>query len=392
MQYNFDKIIKRTGTKSYKWDDNFEKFGHNDLIPMWVADMDFEAPPEVVKALRKRVSHGAYGYTKRPETYYKVFIDWIKKKHDWQIERDWIIDAPGIVPAISFAINTFTSPSDNILEFSPVYDPFFNTVVFNQRNLILSELKLVNGRYFIDFADFENKAARGIKMVILCSPHNPLARVWSPEELKKIGDICCKYNILIVSDEVHSDLIFSDKTHHPIASISEEIADRTITLNAPSKTFNLAGLLTAAVIISNNDLRSKYARTLESHGFTTGNLFGIEAFENAYKFGEEWLNELLIYLEDNYTYLKDVLKSETPLIKPTETDGTYLVWLDCRDLNLPQSELNEFFIYQAMLGLNSGTQYGKNGEGFMRMNIACPRKILEKAIDQLVLAYKNRGF
>jgi len=390
MDYNFDKIIERTGTNSIKWDENEDKFGHSELLPMWVADMDFEAPPEVIEVLKKRSEHGAYGYTRRPESYYQAFICWQKRRHNWTINREWLLDSPGVVPAISFAIQEFTSPGDRILENTPVYDPFFNAVTFNDRELILSPLKLEKNYYEIDFNDLEKKLASGVKMYILCNPHNPVGRVWKTNELLRIVELCRQYDVLIVSDEIHSDLVFKGNKHTPVASLDKEAALRTITMNAPSKTFNIAGLMTSSVIIENEQLREKFRKALEKHGFSIGNIFGIEAFETAYHNGARWLDQLMAYIETNYQLVNMFLSENIPAVIPVKMEGTYLLWLDCRKLKLSQKELNHFFVFEAKLGLNSGTQYGKAGEGFMRMNIATPRINIQRALDQLLNAYSNK--
>jgi len=389
MKYGFDKIIDRKNTKCYKWDYNREIFGKEDLLSMWVADMDFQAPPEVLEVLQKRIDHGVFGYTGITDSFYDSIINWMKERFNWEIKKDWIIATPGIVPSINFALQTYTEKSDKILVQTPVYYPFFTSIKNNKRTLIVSELKLIDDHYEMDFTDLEKKLADDVKMMILCSPHNPVSRVWKLDELQRISELCLKLNVLLISDEIHSDLIFSSNEHIPIPTISKQIADNSITMFAPSKTFNVAGLSLSFVIIPNKKIRAMFKKTLQKLGLHLSNLFGIEALEASYKYGTKWLEELLIYVEDNYNFVQQYFQNNIPKIKPIKMEGTYLLWLDCREMGLSQKELVNFFINKAGLALNDGSKFGKGGKGFMRMNLGCSRKLIEQAFKQMESAVNN---
>ncbi|RKD29141.1 MalY/PatB family protein [Thermohalobacter berrensis] len=390
MSYNFDQIIERKNTNSAKWDGLKDVFGKDDVLPMWVADMDFRCPQPIVDAIVKRAEHGIYGYPKRPVSYYESIIYWMKKRHNWDIKEEWISFSPGVVPALNMLIMALTNPGDKVVVQSPVYFPFFSAVKNNNRVLVNNELKLQNGNYVMDFERLEKQIDSKTKMLILCSPHNPVGRVWSREELKRLGEICLKNNIIIVSDEIHSDIVYSGYKHTPIASISEELAKNTITCIAPSKTFNVAGLYTSVVIIPNKKLKDKYKNILERIHIGMGNIFGIEALEAGYRYGEEWLENLLKYLEGNIEYSINFINKRIPKIKAIRPEGTYLLWLDYRELKLSNKELKNLMVDKAKVGLSDGAMFGSGGEGFQRMNIGCPREIIkegleriEKAINQL---------
>ncbi len=385
----FDQIIDRKNTKCYKWDYNKEIFGKEKLLSMWVADMDFQAPQEVLKVLQKRVDHGVFGYTGLTDSFYDSIINWMKERFDWEVKKDWIIATPGIVPSINFAIQTYTKEKNKILVQTPVYYPFFTSIKNNNRKLVISELKLIDDHHEMDFIDLEKKLADDVKMMILCSPHNPVSRVWKLEELQRVSELCLKYNVLLISDEIHSDLIFSNNKHIPIPTISKDIANNTLTMFAPSKTFNVAGLSLSYLIIPNKKIRIQFQKTLLNLGLHGGNVFGIEALEASYRYGQKWLKELLIYIEDNYTFAQQYLQNNIPKIKVIRMEGTYLLWLDCRELDLSQKELVNLFINKAGLALNDGSKFGKGGEGFMRMNLGCSRKLIEKALSQLKSAVKK---
>lgn len=383
MKYDFDKVIVRYGTNAIKWDDLDKTFGAADILPMWVADMDFEAPQPVVDAMVKRAQHGIYGYTAKPESFYSSISNWMEKRHGWHVENEWIDVSAGVVPAISLSILAYSEPGDKVLLQSPVYFPFFSTIENNNRVIVNSRLKYENHQYKIDFEDLELKLKSGVKLFILCNPHNPVGRVWSREELEKIGELCIRHNVVIVSDEIHSDLIFGKNTHIPIASISKELANRTVTCMAPSKTFNIAGLYTSVVIISDRALRDKFKQAITRLEAEAKNLFGIIALEAAYTHGEEWLEQALSYLEGNLDFLVDYFHTRIPKIKVLKPQGTYLAWLDCRELGMNQKDLVDFFIYKAKVGLNDGTVFGAGGEGFMRLNAACPRSLLEEGLKRI---------
>lgn len=388
MDNSFDKVIDRKGTKSVKWDYLKDFFGRDDILPMWVADMDFLSPAPVIDEIRKRAEHGVYGYTGFPDSLYAAISDWMAERHCWSIRRDWITFSPGVVPALNIAILSFTKPGDGVVIQSPVYRPFFDAIENNGRTLARCPLRLENGRYMMDFAGLEDSFKSGAKMAILCSPHNPVGRVWDRDELKRFGELCVKYNVIIVSDEIHCDIVYSGAKHVPIASISDEIREKTITCIAPSKTFNIAGLSTSAVVISNSGLFSKFTQTLNSLGISGGNVFGITGAEAAYRYGGEWLDELLGYLEGSLDFLIRYIDERIPGISVVKSQGTYLAWLDCRSLGMDRKQLVNFMLDKARVGLNDGTEYGIDGEGFMRLNFACPRSILEEGLMRIENAVK----
>lgn len=383
MKYDFDRVIDRKNTSSMKWDFLSKYFGEENILPMWVADMDFEAPAPVIEAVRKRADHGIYGYTGWPKSCLEAITGWMEKRHGWKIDREWLSFSPGVVPAIAIAVLAYTQPGDKIIIQSPVYHPFFSTVENNGRQLVENRLKFEEGRYVMDFEELERSFDPRVKMVVLCSPHNPVGRVWTREELKRFGEICMKHDVILVSDEIHSDIIYKGHKHVPAATVYPELAEKTITCIAPSKTFNIAGLSTSAVIIPNKRLREQFNNMAQNLGIELGNVFGIAAMEAAYSRGEEWLDQLLEYLEGNIEFLIDYLGEKIPSIKAVRPEGTYLVWLDCRGLDMNQEELNDFMIKKAGIGLNNGIAFGGSGEGFMRMNIACPRSILQEGLKRI---------
>ncbi len=378
----FDESIDRGGTYSVQYDERVNKFGTDDLLPLWVADMDLPSPKCITEALVRRASHPLYGYTIYPERFYKAIAGWMKRRHGWKIEREAIVPIPGVVPALNLIVEAFSEPEEGVLIQPPVYHPFFRLGRHHGRKLLQNPLVLENGRYTIDFDDFRKKAKEA-KLFVLCSPHNPVGRVWSEEELKEMASICLEEEVLIVSDEVHADIVYPPHRHIPVASLDESVANITITLNAPSKTFNIAGLNTAYAITENDSLRRRLAGAVGRYELNMGNLFGIEALMAAYEGGEEWLNELLLHLKGNMDYAIKSLQKETPSIRAVEAEATYLLWLDCRDLGMEDKELADFFVKKAKLGLNSGISFGKEGSGFMRMNIACSKKKLQEAVKRL---------
>lgn len=388
---DFDLRIERRNTNSYKWDLLNDEFSRDDLIPMWVADMDFKSPAEITEALARRVEHGVFGYTTRPSSYYEAILYWLAEKHSWPIDKDWVINTPGVVPALSAAVLTFTKPGDKVIIQPPVYHPFFSAVEGNGRKLVHNGLKLVNGRYEMDFEDLEDKIDSKTKMLILCSPHNPVGRVWNEDELKRLGEICLNNNIIIVSDEIHSDIVYSCHKHVPISSLSKELADITITCMAPSKTFNIAGLATSYAIIPNDSNHLKFKKTLDNLGISMGNLFGITALEAAYIYGDEWLKKLLKYLEINADYLTDFVNNNIEGITVYRPEGTYLGWLDCRGLNIEPERIKEFMIHEARVGLSEGSAFGSEYEGFMRINFGCPKSILEEGLLRIKTAVNKRN-
>ncbi|HOJ09660.1 MAG TPA: PatB family C-S lyase [Clostridiales bacterium] len=390
MNYNFDKIINRKNTNCEKWDMIEKSFGSSDVLPLWVADMDFEAPLEVAESIKKRTEHGVFGYTAVPYSYYKAVIDWLKVRHGWEVDRDWISLSHGVIPSLCAAIITFTNPGDKILIQSPVYPPFFSIVKNNGRCLVNNQLKISQGKYIIDFDNLQKQLSEGVKMMILCNPHNPVGRVWSRDELNQIGELCLKYNVMLVSDEIHSDLVYPYVKHIPAGSISEEIAQNSITCVAPSKTFNIPGLGISAVIIPNSRLSKMFNKTVSNMAMNMSSIFGPIAAEAAYKYGADWLDQLLVYLQGNIDFLTQYLKDNIPQIKFFKPEGTYLAWLDCRDLGLDQKELKSFMTNKAKVGLIEGTAFGPGGEGYQRLNFACPRSVLVEALQRIKAAVNDR--
>lgn len=386
MRYNFDELIERRNTGSVKYDLLENLFGKQELIPFWVADMDFRTPPFVTEEIGKKLRHGIFGYPIITDTFYQAIISWLLSRHGWPILRDWIVFSPGVVPAINLAVMAYTKPGDKIIVQPPVYFPFFSAVRNNERELVLNPLKEKDGRYLMDLEDLERKAREGAKMLIFCHPHNPVGRAWDKDELTGVLEICKKHGILILSDEIHSDLMLHGKKHIPFASLSSDAAANIVTFMAPSKTFNLAGLASSFLVISNSALRKNYTEMLERVHIGMGNTFGIAALEAAYLYGEDWLNQLLEYLEGNLEFLLRYLHDHLPVITPVVPEATYLVWLDFRKTGKNHQEIRNFLVQRAGLALNSGDSFGMGGEGFMRMNIACPRAVLEKGLHQLHIA------
>lgn len=383
----FDKIIDRRNSKSVKWDFTKNIFGVDDVLPMWVADMDFQAPKEVLQALNDRVNHGIFGYTKPAASTAEIIQTWLAKRHEWNVQAKEIIYSPGIVTALGTAILAYTERGDHVIIQPPVYHPFFHMVERNDRTLIHNNLSLNNGKYEIDFEDLEKKLAdEKTKLFILCSPHNPSGRVWTKEELNRLGSLCVKHNVIIVSDEIHSDLLLFDSHHTPIASISDEYAELTITCVAPSKTFNLAGLQASAVIIANDSLRRKFLQVQASQGLTSLNTFATTAMEAAYQYGEKWLDELITYLEENIMFVKSYLEEHLPKVKVMIPEASYLIWLDTRELGLNDDELKSLLLKKGKLALEFGPKYGDKGTGFLRMNIGCPKSMVEEGLKRLIHA------
>ncbi len=383
MTYNFDEIIDRNDTLSVKYGLRKKIFGKEDTIPLWVADMDFKTPDFIVDAIKERASHEIYGYSYRPDSFYQAAQHWVKRRHNWDINFNWLTFSPGIVPGVNLSVLEFTEPGDKIMIQPPVYFPFFHAVKKNNRTLVENKLVLRNGRLEIDFEDFEKKVQNGVKMFILSNPHNPGGNVWTKDELKQMGEICLKHNVLILSDEIHSDIVFPGNKYTPMASISEEIAENTLTFIAPSKTFNIAGLATSVGIISDKLLRDRFKNMMDRIHIANGNLFGTVAFEAAYKYGDDWLDQLIQYLKGNLDFLTEYIQKNIPQIKVIQPEGTYLVWLDCRQLPLANNEIHKFMIEKAEVAFNDGASFGENGEGFQRLNFGCPRAVLKEALENI---------
>lgn len=387
MNYNFNQIILRKNTNSVKYDMNRKVFGKENILPLWVADMDFATPEFIREDIIKRAEHEVYGYTFRGEGFFSSIINWMQKRHAWEIKKDWISFSPGIVPALNFSVQAYSKPGDGIIIQPPVYFPFFTAAKDHQRKILNNQLLERNGRYYIDFEDFEMKA-RDASVFLFCHPHNPVGRVWKKEELSRIVQICRKNNVVIISDEIHSDLMLNGHTHIPLLSI-EGADEVTVSFFAPSKTFNLAGLSTSYAVCPNKNLREKFEEQINHFHIGMGNIFGAVALESAYEKGEEWLEKLLSYLNGNLNFLQDFVKNRIPLIKVIEAGATYLIWLDFRRLNMDDKTLKEFIINKAGIGFNDGPMFGDGGSGFQRINIALPKKMLEEALIKLEEALKN---
>ena len=386
--YNFDEIIDREQTNSIKYDQRKNVFGTDDVIPLWIADMDFRTPDFIVEVIKWRAAHEIYGYTLVPESFYESVQSWMKKRHGWEVNREWILYCPGVVPSLVIAILSFTKPGDAVVVQPPVYYPFFSIIRDNGRIVVNNPLELRNGRLSINFDHLTECLDERVKLLLLCSPHNPGGTIWRRDALERLLEICKKNGTVIVSDEIHSDLIFSGHQHIPTASISAEVSQNAITLISPSKTFNISGLTTSVAIIPNADLRQRFQQTSQRLHWNTPNIFSIAAFEAAYGQGEEWLKQLMTYLENNLNILLDFFKSEVTQIKVIKPEGTYLVWLDCRALGMNRSEIREWMIGRAKVGLNDGFLFGSGGEGFQRINIACPLTVLMNALERIKQAIK----
>ncbi|MFN8239178.1 MAG: PatB family C-S lyase [Bacteroidales bacterium] len=383
MNLNFDEPCNRVGTNCIKYDLRGEIFGNPDVIPMWVADMDFPTPEFITEAVRKRAGHPIYGYSFRPDEYFSSIVKWIENRHGWKLEKEWITYSPGIVPALNLCTLAFTDPGDSIIVQPPVYFPFFSAVENHGRKLIYNQLKLVNGRYRMDLEQLESLLVHRPKMIIISNPHNPAGRSWTEEELRQLAEFCLGNNIIMLSDEIHCDLVLPGYRHIPVASLSNETASSTITCIAPSKTFNLAGLYTSSVVISNPVLRKRYREITDAIHIEGGNIFGTVASIAAYTHGMEWLAGLLDYIDSNAALVTDYCREFIPEIKVTPLEATYLMWLDCRSLGMTSKDLHGFFINKAGVGMNDGATFGPGGEGFMRMNIGCQRSTVEKALKQI---------
>ena len=380
---SFEHVIDRRGSSSVKWDRTKEVFGYGDVLPMWVADMDFAPPEPVIEALKKRMEHPIFGYTYAGASTAGSVKEWMAKRHGWEIQSSWVQYSPGVVPALATIIQALTEPGDKVLIQSPVYPPFFNLVKENGRVVENAQLVYSNGEYSIDFTAFEKALQNRVKLFLLCNPHNPGGRVWTKEELTRIASLCKEYGVVIASDEIHSDLIYRPHHHVPIASLPEGDADAIITCIAPSKTFNLAGLQASAMITKNEEIRNKIAGIHAKQGFFTLNALGISAMEAAYRHGEEWLEDVIAYLEENVSITRAYLKEHLPSLHLVEPEGTYLLWIDCSKTGLSDEDLKDRLLRKGKLALEEGTKYGEGGEGFVRMNIACPKETLLEGLDRL---------
>ena len=384
MPVDFDTVPNRRGTNCFKYDFAREMGMPEDVLPLWVADMDFPTAPAVLERLHALAEHGIFGYTGVKDAYFSAVHNWYAQRFGWETQRSWLVTTPGVVFAIAIAIRAFTQKGDAILIQQPVYYPFANKVTENDRQLVVNPLALKNGRYEMDFADMERKIVDyHVKMLLLCSPHNPVGRVWTKEELLRVGEICQKHGVLVVSDEIHADFTYAGHTHRVFASVKSEFADFTITCTAPSKTFNLAGLQNSNIFIPNRQLRHAYKKELSACGCGGTNCMGMAACQAAYEAGADWLEQLKQYLAGNLAYIRQFLREKLPDIALIEPEGTYLVWLDLRKLGLTEQQQRQLIVQDAKLWLDTGTLFGQGGEGFERINIACPRTTIEQAMQRL---------
>jgi cystathionine beta-lyase len=386
--HDFNRDINRIGTASLKYDGRQTMFGTAEVIPLWVADMDFAAPPAVTQALAKRAAHPVYGYTVYPDSLYDSLIDWLRCRHDWEVRREWVVLCPGVVPSLHAAVMAFAEPGESVIVQPPVYFPFFSAVTGTGRQLAYNPLRLGNNRYTIDFDHLEQCAA-GARLLLLCSPHNPVGRVWSTRELEDILRIAKKHDLVIFSDEIHADLIYPGNRHHVLSVLAEASAGSVniVTAVAPSKTFNIPGLNLSALIVPDPECRKALIRTFDAMHVSASNPFSIVAFEAAYRDGETWLDELLIYLRQTRDYVAEYLTTHLPDIQLIESEGTYLLWLDCRALTarlrINDAQLRHLFVHEAGVGMSPGTLFGEAGSGFMRMNIGAPRHIIQTALENI---------
>lgn len=385
---NFDEVVNRKNTGSLKFDYAVQRGLPADVLPLWVADMDFKTSSYILDELSKKVEHGIFGYTEPDDEYYPAVIGWLKKHHDLDVERRWIVKTPGIVFALAMAVKAYTEIGDKVLIQQPVYYPFSETIVDNGREVVSSDLVLGDdGKYHIDFEDFEKKIVdNNIKLFFLCSPHNPVGRVWTVDELTRLADICIRHNVIIVSDEIHEDFVFEGYKHTPLLNIDERLKDLVVTCTSPGKTFNLAGLQISNNIIPNQKLRRAFRKQIDAAGYSQLGTMGLAACKAAYKYGEEWYEALKKYLQGNLDFVREYLEKEIPQVKLIEPEGTYLIWLDFRALGLEGQQLEDLIIHRAKLWLDSGSIFGNVGQGFQRINIATNRSVLKEALEKIKTA------
>lgn len=386
MKYDFDEIIPRRHTNSYKWDGATD----SDVLPLWVADMDFRTAPAITEALKQRVEHGIFGYTRVPDEYYEAVTAWFKRRHGWDIRREWMIYTSGVVPAISAIIKALTGPGDKVLVQTPVYNCFFSSIRNNGCEVASSPLVYEDRTYRMDLEDLERKASdEKTKVMLLCNPHNPAGRVWTREELTAVGEICIRHGVTVVSDEIHCELVYSGHRHIPFASISDDFLRHSVTCVSPSKAFNIAGLQIANIIAPDETMRRRIDKAININEVCDVNPFGVIATMAAYNEGEEWLGQLLDYLWQNYLFLVEFCRTHLPDFPVARLEGTYLAWMDCRTLGIGSEELEQLLVGEAKLWLNAGTMYGAEGEGFMRWNLACPRSVLKQALARFKAFVEN---
>jgi cystathionine beta-lyase len=387
--WNFDELISRENTSCIKYDFREKVFGRSDVIPMWVADMDFRTPPFIIEALQGRLRHEILGYSYRPESYYSSLTAWLSSRHGWDVRNEWIEFSPGVVPALNLCTLAFTEAGDEIIIQPPVYAPFHAAARDHCRKLVYNRLIETDNGWKMDMEGLRKLITPATKMIIISNPHNPVGRAWNTDELASLAEICYDNNIVILSDEIHSDLVLPGHSHVPLAALSEKAASSTVTCMAPSKTFNLAGLSTSSMIIPDPGLREKYRLTLEGLHLHLGNVLGNIASEAAYTYGHEWLYQMIRYIQGNVDLVISYCHEYIPQIKPVRPEATYMIWLDCREMGLDGKKLQRFFVDKAGVGMNEGSSFGPGGEGFMRMNLACPRSVVEKALEQIESAIKE---
>lgn len=386
MKYDFDKTIDRRATNSYKWDSAPEG-----VLPMWVADMDFRTAPAIIDALQKRVAHGIFGYTRVPDAYYDAVTSWFSRRHGWDIDREWIIYTSGVVPAVSAVIKALTVPGDKVIVQTPVYNCFFSSIRNNGCEIVSNPLRRTADTYEMDFDALERCAADPrAKVMLLCNPHNPAGRVWTPDELTRLGNICLRNGVTVVSDEIHCELVYQGFKYTPFASLSDAFLHRSVTCVSPSKAFNIAGLQIANIVAFDNDLRSRIDKAININEVCDVNPFGVAATIAAYNEGEEWLNQLVDYLHGNYEAMAEFCRRELPEFPITRLEGTYLVWMDCSSLGMSSDALEHALLDDARLWLNAGTMYGAEGEGYMRWNIACPRSVMLDGLNRFLNFVRSR--
>jgi len=385
MTSAFDKVIPRAGTSSLKYDTRNAVFGQSDVIPLWVADMDFAVPAAVQRALTERAAHPVYGYTVYPDALYESLGHWLAVRHGWTVPREWIIFCPGVVPSLHAAVLAFTQPGDSVIVQPPVYAPFLSAAETTGRKTVLNPLKFADGQYRFDLEDFERCAAAGARLLLLCSPHNPVGRVWQAQELQALLQICARHDITVVSDEIHADLVYPGVRHTPLATLAQDRV-KVITAVAPSKTFNIPGLGLSALIVPDAKDRAAINRAFDTLHVSASNPFSIAAFEAAYREGAPWLDALLDYLAGTRDFVREFLLQHLPQIRLIEPQGTYLLWLDCRGMAMDDHQLKQFFVQEAGVGLSPGVLFGTPGSGFMRMNIGAPRSVIRQALEQIANA------
>jgi len=390
-KYNFDEIVDRRGTDCIKYDALPHFFGSEDALPAWVADTDFRTPDFIMEAIRKRMEHEVLGYTFRGEGFHNSITGWLKKRHGWDIQREWISFSPGVVSALAISVLVHTRPGDKIVVQPPVYFPFFECIQGTGREMVENPLLLVNGRYYFDLEDLESKMDGSVRMLMLCSPHNPGGMVWKREELEALEAVCARHQLMVVSDEIHADLLYPGQVHTPWAMISERSSRNSIVCMAPSKTFNVAGLSTSFAVIPDPDLKKGFDRMMETLHIHTGNIAGAVALEAAYTYGGEWLRQMMEYVEGNYRFLEEFMARKLPKVRVMKPEATFLVWLDFRDYGLDDRRLSRFLLDTAKVALNNGARFGTGGEGFQRINIGCPRQLLKEVLERICGAF-DTGF